>query len=189
VLGGTIDFLQPDDLVYVTARLLDQQTAYFYVLQIDSLGQVKAVFPQDWAPGRLPSKESPRADLRIPQVGEMPLDQEAPPGLEALIYFVRPRPLTPEHNALLWELCTGKDFAWEQPRAFENVLITFVDGEVTVHRGFVPAGAKIGKDPVSQVERISLELKNRGVAAYSRGMCYPFVAPRASGAKPGKDRP
>ncbi len=188
VLGGAFDFLERDDLVYFVAQLLDQKTAYIYVLQIDSRGQAKALFPEDWAPGHLPATESERADLRIPPVGEMPLDQEAPPGLEALICFVRPEPLTREHNDLLWNLCTGKDFAWEQPKAFEKVFVSFVDGRYTQHRGFNPSRARVGRDPVSQAERILLTLKDRGVAAHSRGMCYPLVAPRSAGAKPGKDR-
>ena len=118
----------------------------------------------------------------------MPLDQEAPPGLEALICFARPRPLTSEDNNLLWELCTGKEFAWEQPKAIQKVFVSFVDGEQTKHRGFDLAGSRVGKDPVSQAERILLTLKAKGVAAHSRGMCYPLVAPRAAVAKPGKDR-
>ena len=67
-------------MVYIVAKLQDQKTAYFYVLQIDSRGQAKALFPEGWGPGRLPPTESERADLRIPASGEMPMDQEAPRG-------------------------------------------------------------------------------------------------------------
>ena len=155
VLGGIFDFLQRDDYVYLVAKLLDQKTAYFYILQIDSRGHANALFPKEWGPGRLPSNESERADLRIPPVGEMPLDPEAPPGLEALICFVRPVPLTAEHNDLLWDLCAGKDFAWEQPKTFKKVFVSFVNGQYTQHRGFDPTRARVGKDPVSQAERDS----------------------------------
>ena len=117
----------------------------------------------------------------------MPVDPASPPGLEALIGFARAEPLTPEENDLLWDLCTGKDFAWEQPRAFEKVVTSFVDGDWTKHRGFDPNRARVGKDPVSQTERILLRLKERGVAAHSRAMCYPLVAPVAAGTKTGKD--
>jgi hypothetical protein len=188
VLGGAFDFLQGDDLVHVAAKLQNPQTAYFYVLQIDSRGQAKALFPEDWARGHLPRNESARAEVRIPESDEMTMDQGAPPGLEALIWFVRSAPLTPEHNALLWDLFAGKDFGWEQPREFENVLVSFDNGERTRNRGFDPAVKRVRKDPVSQAERVLLALKSRGVAAYSRAMCYPFVVPRAASAPPGKDR-
>jgi serine/threonine protein kinase len=188
VLGGAFDFLQGDDLVHVAAKLLNPQTAYFYVLQIDSRGQAKALFPEDWVPGHLPRTESARAAVRIPEVDEMTMDQGAPPGLEALIWFVRSEPLTPEHNALLWDLFAGKEFGWEQPRAFENDFVSFKDGERTDTRGFNPGVKRVLKDPVSQTGRVLLTLKSRGVAAYSRAMCYPFVVPRAASAQPGKDR-
>ena len=188
VLGGAFEFLQQGDWVYLTAKLEDPKPAHFYVLQIDSRGRATALYPKDWAPGHLPPGGSEQADLRIPQVGEMPIDPASPPGLEALIGFARPEPLTPEENDLLWDLCTGKEFAWEQPGSFEKVVTSFVDGEWTKHRGFDPNRARVGRDPVSQTERILLRLKERGVAVHSRAMCYPLVAPDAAAAKSGKDR-
>jgi serine/threonine protein kinase len=188
--GATIDSLRPDDRVYIEAQLLDAQTAYFYVLQIDSRGQAKALYPEGWARDRLPKSESPRAEVRIPEEGAMPMDPEASPGVEALICLVRPEPLTPEHNALLWDLFAGKEWAWEQPRASEKkVFVSFVDGTRTTVRSFNPKGARVDQDPVGQTERFLLRLKNRGVAAGSHAICYSFVVPRAAGAKPGKDRP
>src|SRR5262249_4518159 len=139
VLGGALDFLQRDDRVYIAAELHDQKTAYFYVVQIDSRGRAKAFFPEDWGPGRLPPEETEtkRADLRIPSINnDMPVHQDATPGLEALIWFVRPEPITREHNDVLWGLCTGSEFAWEQPKAFEKVFVSFVDGKRTKYRGF-----------------------------------------------------
>ncbi len=185
--GGAFESLQRGDWVYLTAKLEDPKPAHFYVLQIDSRGRAAALFPKDWAPGHLPPAGSERADLRIPAVGELPIDPASPPGLEALICFARSEPLTREENDLLWDLCTGKDFAWEQPATFEKVVTSFVDGEWTKHRGFDPNRSRVRRDPVSQTERIVLTLKERGVAVHSRAMCYPLAAPDAAGAKTGKD--
>jgi serine/threonine protein kinase len=189
VLGGATESLRDDERVYITANLTNPPSAYFYVLQIDSQGQAKAIFPEGWGPGRLPLIETERPDLRLPPVGEMPMERGAHPGLATLIWFVRPVPLTREDNTLLWEACTGKEFAWVQPKKFDKVFVPFENGERTINRGFDtnPDAVVVGKDPVSQTERILLTLKDRKVAAYSRAICYPFVAAPAASANPGKD--
>jgi hypothetical protein len=169
---GTLP-LKVGDQVRVEAQM--DPPAYLYVIQIDTEGKVRPIYP--WERGRLDQRqaEQPRASLWLPEQrtsdGELACYAVLPdpPGMETLLLLVRPTPL-PFEVALDRLLADMPPQRRQDPRA----VVWFENGEVVRHeaeRAFALFDPQRIDDPVLQTQ-VMLQDRLRPYFAYTRAVSY-----------------
>ena len=191
VLGGATESLRDDEMVYITANLTKPPSAYFYVLQIDSRETGEGDLSRGLGPRPLAADRDRAGRFAHPPRGR---DADGSRGAPGTGDFDLVRAAGPTHDGgqrpALGSLYRQRSSPGYKPKKFDKSFPTSPlrqrRADSTKVRGFNPNPdvVVVGKDPVSQTERILLTLKDHKVAAYSRAICYPFVAAPAASANP-----
>jgi len=169
--------LRKGDKVYVTAELRQAPAASSFLISISSDGKAKPFHSDDWTWTMPQPQGGEWHRIRWPTIGKEPAAlPDSPSGLEAILWFVRDRELTPQERAQLDKLL--ENLVWRQHPLQWTLerAIWWNNGPRELQRGLPDEkDVRDADDPINQTEKLLLEIKKCGLAQYGRAVCYPFV--------------